>query len=102
MCHVGERKVSSYKGGACQPKLIPTKRIQVTFGWVNQRPNRLHAFHRRNGRITSRTIGRGSPVNSGKNGFASNKNGGAIIISRRCWIMCAWSRRFENVSRGES
>src|ERR1700756_20968 len=84
MCQVGERKVSSYSGGACQPKVSTTKRIQVTFGWVNQRPNLLHTFHTRNGRIASRTIGRGSPVNSGKNGFASNKSGGAIIISRRC------------------
>jgi hypothetical protein len=102
MCHVGERKVSSYSGGACQPKVITTNRIQATLGLVSQRPNRLHGFHNRNGRIASRTNGRGRPVNSGKNGLPSNKRGGATIISRRCWIMCTCSRRFENVSRGES
>src|SRR5579863_9909337 len=102
MCQVGERKVSSYSGGACQPKVITTKRIHVTFGWVNHRPNFLHAVQSRNGRIHSRTTGRGSPINSGKNGFASKNSGGAIIISSRCWIMCTWSRRLEKVSSGES
>src|ERR1700741_4033249 len=102
MCQGGERKVNSYSGGACQPKVSTTNRIQVTFGLVNQHPNRLHAFHSRNGRINSRTNVSGRTVNRGKNGLHNNKSGGAIIISKRCWTMCAWSRRFENVSRGES
>src|SRR5260221_12858189 len=75
--------------------------IQAVRGWVSQSPSCLIGRQTRNGPIASRAIGRGRPVNSGKNGLPSKSNGGAAIVNRRGLTICTCKRRVAQLSSGE-
>ena len=74
---------------------------QPVSGCVKNIPHCCARGHARIGPSMSRLSQRGTPANNGGMGQPSSNKGGAIMVSKKCCVMCAASNHEANASMGD-